>query len=76
MENKGLDNTYYKDYIVNYLMQFEKATRQDINEFIYPKLPSTFTENDKDKRVTYLLTSLRKQKKLQILEATLNQYGY
>lgn len=64
MENKGLDNTYYKDYIVNYLMQFEKATRQDINEFIYPKLPSTFTENDKDKRVTYLLTSLRKQNKI------------
>ena len=45
-------------------MQFEKATRQDINEFIYPKLPSTFTENDKDKRVTYLLTSLRKQNKI------------
>lgn len=64
MENKGLDNTYYKDYIINYLMQFEKATRQDINEFIYPKLPSNFTENDKDKRVTYLLTSLRKQNKI------------
>lgn len=45
-------------------MQFEKATRQDINEFIYPKLPSTFAESDKDKRVTYLLTSLRKQNKI------------
>ncbi len=64
IDNKGLDNTYYKDYIINYLMQFKKATRQEINQFIYPKLPSTFTENDKSQRVSYLLTSLRREDKI------------
>ncbi len=61
IDNKGLDNTYYRDYIVNYLKEFKKATRQEINQFIYPKLPSTFSEEDKNKRVKYLLTTLRKQ---------------
>ena len=61
IDNKGLDNAYYRDYIVNYLKEFKKATRQEINQFIYPKLPSTFSEEDKNKRVKYLLTTLRKQ---------------
>lgn len=61
IDNKGLDNTYYRDYIINYLKEFKKATRQEINQFIYPKLPSTFSEEDKNKRVKYLLTTLRKQ---------------
>ena len=64
IENRGLDNTYYKDYIVKYLSQFKKATRQDINQFIYPKLPSSLSEDDKNKRVKYLLTSLRKQERI------------
>lgn len=61
IDNKGLDNAYYKDYIINYLKEFKQATRQEINQFIYPKLPSTFSEDDKSKRVKYLLTTLRKQ---------------
>lgn len=61
IDNKGLDNAYYRDYIVNYLKEFKKATRQEINQFIYPKLPSTFSEEDRNKRVKYLLTTLRKQ---------------
>lgn len=61
IDNKGLDNKYYRDYIVDYLKQFKQATRQEINDFIYPKLPSTFSDEDKNKRVKYLLTTLRKQ---------------
>ena len=56
-----MDNAYYRDYIVNYLKELKKATRQEINQFIYPKLPSTFSKEDKNKRVKYLLTTLRKQ---------------
>lgn len=61
IDNKGLDNKYYRDYIVDYLKQFKQATRQEINQFIYPKLPSTFSDEAKDKRVKYLLTTLRKR---------------
>ena len=64
MENKGLDNTFYKDYIVNYLKQFKQASRQEINNLIYPKLPMSYTESDKNKRTTYLLTYLRRKGKI------------
>lgn len=64
MENKGLDNTFYKALIIDYLKQFKQATRKDINQFIYSKLPSTLTKDEKSKRVTYLLTSLRKENKI------------
>ena len=64
MENKGLDNTFYKDYIVDYLKQFKQASRQDINNLIYPKLPMSYTESDKNKRTTYLLTYLRRKGKI------------
>lgn len=61
MERKGLDNKFYIDYIKEYLTQFEKATRQDINSLIYPKLPSDLSSDEKDSRVKYLLTKMRKQ---------------
>ena len=61
MERKGLDNKFYIDYIKDYLTQFEKATRQDINLLIYPKLPSDLSGDEKNKRVKYLLTKMRKQ---------------
>lgn len=64
MENKGLDNTYYKDYILSYIKEFEEATRQDINNFIYPKLPINLNEKEKNNRVRYLISSLRKEGKI------------
>ena len=60
MERKGLDNKYYIDYIKEYLQQFETASRKEINELIYPKLPSYMTKDEKNRQVKYLLTKLRK----------------
>ena len=62
MDNKGLDNRFYKDYIVDYIRKFKQVSRQDINNLIYPRLPSNFSEDEKNQRVKYLLTILRKEK--------------
>ena len=62
MDNKGLDNRFYKDYIVDYIKKFKQVSRQDINNLIYPRLPSNFSEDEKNQRVKYLLTILRKEK--------------
>lgn len=61
MENKGLGNKFYKDYIIDYLNQFKQASRKEVNELIYPRLPLSFSEEDKKKKVQYLLTSLRQK---------------
>lgn len=64
MDNKGLENAYYKDYIVSFIEKFGSATRQDINNFIYPKLPSNLSEEEKNNRVRYLIELLRKEGKI------------
>ena len=64
IDNKGLDNTYYKDYILSYIEKFGKATREEINNFIYPKLPASMKENNKNNRVRYLLSQLKKENKI------------
>ena len=61
MDNKGLDNNYYMDYIIDYLRKFRQADRKEINELIYPKLPLTYSEEGKYRKVQYLLTRLRKK---------------
>lgn len=60
IDRKGLDNKFFIDYIIDYLKQFEKATRTEINRFIYPKLPSDLSLEEKNKRVKYILTKMRK----------------
>lgn len=64
IDNKGLDNQFYKDYIISYIEKFGSATRQDINNFIYPKLPSNLKDNEKNNRVRYILSLLRKEGKI------------
>lgn len=61
MESKGLDNRFYVDYIKEYISKFDKASRDEINKLIYPKLPQFLTEEEKNKKVKYLLTKMRKQ---------------
>lgn len=65
INNKGLDNAFYKDYIITYIEKFERATREDINKLIYPKLPSGMAEKTKNNRVRYLLSMLKKENKIQ-----------
>lgn len=64
IDNKGLDNTYYKDYILSYIEKFGKATREEINNFIYPKLPASMNEKNKNNRVRYILSQLKKENKI------------
>ena len=64
MDKKGLENAYYKDYIIAYIEKFGNATRQDINNLIYPKLPSGFSELEKNNRVRYIIALLRKDGKI------------
>ena len=65
IDNKGLDNTYYKDYILTYIEKFGRATREDINKLIYPKLPINMSEKNKNNRVRYIISQLRQENKIE-----------
>ncbi len=59
INNKGFDNKYYQDLILDYIGKFGGANRQQIRVLLGDKLSSNMTEGQKERKITYLLTLLR-----------------
>lgn len=64
IENKELDNDFYKEKILQYLKSYPESTRQDLNKLILRYLPSDMPNKQKDSRIRYLINSLRKDGKI------------
>ena len=61
IKNKGFDDKYYKDLIVEYLKQYNKARKKDIRELLWNKLPDSLTDVQKENKIHNLLGALRRQ---------------
>lgn len=64
IQNKGLNNESYKEYIINYLIEFESAKRKDIISLLYDILPASLKDLNKVNRVRYLLDLLKEENKV------------
>lgn len=60
IKNKGFDDKYYKDLIVEYLKQYGKAKKKDIRELLWDKLPDALSNAQKEHKVSNLLAGLKK----------------
>ena len=60
IKNKGFDDKYYKDLIVEYLKQYGKAKKKDIRELLWDKLPDALSDAQKEHKVSNLLAILKK----------------
>ncbi len=60
IKNKGFDDKYYKDLIVEYLKQYKKAKKKDIRELLWDKLPDALSDKQKEYKVGNLLAILKK----------------
>ncbi len=60
IKNKGFDDKYYKDLIVEYLKQYKKAKKKDIRELLWDKLPDALSDTQKEHKVSNLLAALKK----------------
>lgn len=60
IKNKGFDDKYYKDLIVEYIKQYGKAKKKDIRELLWDKLPDALSDAQKEHKVSNLLAALRK----------------
>ena len=58
-------NKYYKDLIVEYLKQYDKARKKEIRELLWDKLPDALSEKQKENKIRNLLYSLKQK---QIIE--------
>ena len=60
VKNKGFDNKYYQDLIVDFIKKFGKANKQQIRVLLSDKLPDTMPDMQKDRKILSFLTQLRK----------------
>ncbi len=67
IRNKGLDDTFYKKIICDYLAKFGEARRADINLLLLDKLPDVLSDNQKTHKTKNLLQSLKKQGVISVL---------
>tara|TARA_R110002051_G_scaffold138512_1_gene211295 strand:- start:6108 stop:7745 length:1638 start_codon:yes stop_codon:yes gene_type:complete len=64
IKNKGLDNQYYKDMILQCLESFGAVKRSVIDDLLLDKLPDVLSEQQKKDKVRNLLQNLRKENKI------------
>lgn len=62
IKNKGFDDKYYKDLIVEYLKQYGKAKKKDIRDLLWDKLPDALSDKQKEYKIGNLLAILKKNK--------------
>lgn len=62
IKNKGFDDQYYKDLIIEYLKKFNSAKKKDIRVLLWDKLPSILDDKQKERKIGNLLASLKKEK--------------
>ena len=59
IKNKGFNDQYYRDLIVEYLKKYGKAKKHNIRDLLWDKLPDVLDDKKKNSKITTLLTSLR-----------------
>ena len=68
IKNKGFNDQYYKDMIINYLDEFNEARKKDIRSLLWEKLPDILDDKQKERKIGNLLSSLKKENLLKTKE--------
>ena len=61
IHNRALDDDYYQRLIIEYLQQYKRASRQELNDLLLPKLSDALSLDQKQNKVRNLIQSLRRE---------------
>ncbi|MDP2821679.1 MAG: putative DNA binding domain-containing protein [Sulfuritalea sp.] len=61
IRNRGLDDGYYQRLVVEYLHQYKRANRKELDELLVSKLPDVLSVEQKQHKVRNLLQALRRE---------------
>lgn len=64
LQRRGLNDSYYKDYIIEFIRINGQATRDEISELLFSKLPSHLTSEEKWRKITNLIENLKRNGKI------------
>ncbi|MBQ2622507.1 MAG: putative DNA binding domain-containing protein [Bacilli bacterium] len=65
IKNRGFNDQYFSDMIVEYLKQYHQATREDIRKLLLSKLPDVLSSEQKENKIKNLIQKLRLDKKIE-----------
>jgi ATP-dependent DNA helicase RecG len=65
IHNRGLDDGFYRKLIEDYLRKYGRATRQDLDNLILPKLPDVLDADQKQNKLRNLLQAMRRAELIQ-----------
>ncbi len=60
IRNRGLDDHYYRQLVVEYLQKYGQASRQELSDLILPKLPEVLDAAQRIHKVKNLLQAMRR----------------
>lgn len=60
IRNRGLDDSYYRTLVTDYLQKYGQASRKDIDELLLSKLPEILEASQKAHKVRNLLQAMRR----------------
>ena len=63
--NKGFDDKYYRDMILDYLNTFERATKEDFRKLLGDKLPDVLSIRQKNRKISTLMEYLKRNQKIE-----------
>lgn len=75
IKNKGFDDKYYKDLIVQYLKEYRRAKKKDIRNLLWDKLPNVLSDAQKENKIKNLLAGM-KNKGIIVPDSTNQQKSY
>jgi ATP-dependent DNA helicase RecG len=61
ISKRGHDDKWYKKRIVDFIKEFDFASRKQINDLLIAKLPESLTDKQKETKISKLLTALREE---------------
>jgi len=65
IRNRGFDDAYYKNLIIEYLSKWNEASRKQIEDLLWDKLPDVLDDQKKRNKVMHLIQYLRMNGKIQ-----------
>lgn len=58
IRNRGFDNGYYKDLVINYLNEYKSASRKEIDDLLMGKLQDILTDEQKYRKISKILNEM------------------
>jgi ATP-dependent DNA helicase RecG len=65
IHNRGFDDGFYKQLVIEYLQKYDKASRKELDDLLLPKLPEVLDADQKAHKIKNLLQALRRARQIE-----------